>query len=116
MGLWAVAEKLADTSPLGTVLLLPLHDARGPTSEVEIGWHLHPAHQGRGIATEAAGALLDAAAQARIPQVLALTDLDNARSQALALRLGMRDEGTTDRWFAITTRQYRKALVRSRAD
>jgi RimJ/RimL family protein N-acetyltransferase len=116
MGLWAVAEKLADTSPLGPVLLLPLHDARGPTSEVEIGWHLHPAHQGRGIATEAAGALLDAAAQARIPQVLALTDLDNARSQALALRLGMRDEGTTDRWFAITTRQYRKALVSSTPD
>lgn len=111
LGLWVVAEKPAGSTPVGTVLLLPLHDATGPTSEVEVGWHLHPGHQGRGIATEAADALLDAAARACIPQALALTDLDNARSQALALRLGMKDEGTTDRWFAITTRQYRKTLT-----
>jgi hypothetical protein len=25
----------------------------------------------------------------------------------------MRDEGTTDRWFGLTTRQYRKAITRS---
>jgi len=29
--------------------------------------------------------------------VLALTDLDNVRSQAVAARLGMADEGPTDR-------------------
>ena len=39
----------------------------------------------------------EAAAGAGIGQVLALTDLDNVRSQAVAARLGMRDEGTTDR-------------------
>jgi RimJ/RimL family protein N-acetyltransferase len=37
-------------------------------------WHLHPQHQGQGFATEAAGALLAAAATAGIGEVLALTD------------------------------------------
>jgi RimJ/RimL family protein N-acetyltransferase len=115
-GLWAVAQTCVDTTPIGTVLLLPLQDDTGATSEVEVGWHLHPQHQGRGIATEAAGALLNAAAQAGIPHVLALTDLDNAPSQALALRLGMTDEGITDRWFALTTRQYRKVLAGAAPD
>ena len=41
---------------------------------------------------------------------VALTDLDNAPSQAVAARLGMRDEGTTDRWFGLTSRQFRKTL------
>jgi len=43
--------------------------------------------------------------------VLALTDLDNVRSQAVAARLDMRDEGTTDRWFGLTARQFRKTLA-----
>ena len=47
------------------------------------------------------------AAEAGIDQVLALTDLDNVASQRVAARLGMRDEGVTDRWFGLTTRQYR---------
>ena len=77
----------------------------------EVGWHLHPQHQGQGFATEAAGALLAAAATAGIGEVLALTDLDNVRSQAVAARLGMSDEGTTDRWFGLTARQFRKTLT-----
>jgi RimJ/RimL family protein N-acetyltransferase len=48
--------------------------------------------------------------QAGIDQVLALTDAANVRSQAVAARLGMRDEGITRRWFGLTTRQYRKAV------
>ena len=52
-----------------------------------------------------------AAATAGIGQVLALTDLDNVRSQAVAARLGMSDEGTTDRWFGLTARQFRKILA-----
>jgi RimJ/RimL family protein N-acetyltransferase len=74
---------------------------------IEMAWHLHPDHQGRGLATEAAAAVLAAAAAAGIEQVLALTDLDNVRSQAVAARLGMRDEGVTDRWFGLTMRQFR---------
>ena len=90
---------------------MPLSDADGPTGLIEVGWHLHPQHQGQGFATEAAGALLAAAATAGIGEVLALTDLDNVRSQAVAARLGMSDEGTTDRWFGLTARQFRKTLT-----
>jgi RimJ/RimL family protein N-acetyltransferase len=115
LGLWAIvplAPGAPSRSPAGTVLLMPLADADGPTGLIEVGWHLHPRHQGQGFATEAADALLAAATGAGIGQVLALTDLDNVRSQAVAARLGMRDEGTTDRWFGLTARQFRKTLAR----
>lgn len=102
LGVWAIVPH-EDGTPVGTVLLLPLHDAAGPTGEIEVGWHLHPGWQGRGLVTEAAGALLGIAA---LPRVLALTDPDNERSQAVAGRLGMADEGLTDRWFGLTTRQF----------
>ena len=114
LGLWAVVPLAPGTPsrpPAGTVLLVPLADADGPTGLIEVGWHLHPQHQGHGLATEAADALLAAAAKTGMAEVLALTDLDNVRSQAVAARLGMSDEGTTDRWFGLTARQFRKALT-----
>jgi RimJ/RimL family protein N-acetyltransferase len=77
---------------------------------VEVGWHLHPQHQGQGIATEAARAVLALAAPAGIDQVLAITDVDNAASQRVAARLGMTDDGVTRRWFGLTARQYRKVI------
>lgn len=94
------------SGPVGTVLLLPLRDAAGATAEVEVGWHLHPDWQGRGLATEAAMALLSEAAGAGLDRVLALTDPDNTASQAVGRRLAMVDEGLTDRWFGLTTRQF----------
>ena len=103
-GLWALVPSDGD-EPVGTMILLPLEDAEGPTSEVEVGWHLHPDHQGRGLVTEAARALLQRAAQAGHSRVLAVTDDDNVASQAVARRLGMVDEGLTDRWFGLTMRQ-----------
>lgn len=107
LGLWAMVP-LDDPAhrPVGTLLLLPLDDADGPTDLVEIGWHLHPDHQGRGLVTEAAAGMLAAAAQAGLPRVLAVMDLDNTRSRAVADRLGMHHDGTTDRWFGLTLRQY----------
>jgi RimJ/RimL family protein N-acetyltransferase len=110
-GLWALVPRTGPgerpaADPVGTVLLLPLDDATGPTGEVEIGWHLHPDYQGRGLVTEAARALLSAAARAGQERVLALTDPDNAASQAVAGRLGLADEGLTGRWFGLTTRQF----------
>ncbi len=36
---------------------------------------------------------------------------DVMRSQAVADRLGMSDEGTTARWFGLTARQFRKTLT-----
>ena len=111
IGLWAIVPVApADDVPIGTVLLLPLRDAQGPTDDIEVGWHLHPDHQGKGYATEAADALLGAAAEAGVAEVLALTYLDNIPSQEVAARLEMVDEGPTDRWFGLTTRQFRKAL------
>ena len=122
LGLWAIVPLLSPTGsrptesrpPVGTIPLVPLADASGPAGLVEIGWHLHPRQQGQGFATEAAGAVLAAAAKAGIGQVLALTDLDNAPSQAVAARLGMRDEGTTDRWFGLSSRQFRATITVAR--
>jgi RimJ/RimL family protein N-acetyltransferase len=94
-GFWAIE---VDGVPVGTVLLLPLEDS----GEVEIGWHLHPAHHGRGLATRAARELLSRTGG----RVLALTDPDNLASQAVALRLGMTDEGLTDRWYGLTARRF----------
>lgn len=107
LGLWAIVP-VADPAakPIGTALLLPLTTDEVQTEEIEIGWHLHPDQQGKGFATEAAQALLQAAASSGIRTVIALTDLDNVRSQAVAVRLGMTDEGTTDRWYGLTTRQF----------
>jgi RimJ/RimL family protein N-acetyltransferase len=113
LGLWAMARLAADGAPgapVGTLLLLPLADDDGPTGLVEVGWHLHPEHQGQGLATEAAQAVLAAAAQAGIGQVLALTDPDNVASQKVAARLGMTGEGVTGRWFGETMLQYRKMI------
>ena len=110
LGLWAVvprADGAPSGQPVGTLLLLPLSDDAGATALVEIGWHLHPDHQGLGLATEAARAVLTAAGTAGIGQVLAITDLDNTPSQRVAARLGMTDEGITERWFGLTARQYR---------
>jgi RimJ/RimL family protein N-acetyltransferase len=109
LGLWAIVPLTSARSrlqPAGTILLLPLADASGPAGLIEVGWHLHPQQQGQGLATEAARAMLAAAAKAGIDQVLAITDPDNIRSQAVAARLGMRDEGITQRWFGLTARQY----------
>jgi RimJ/RimL family protein N-acetyltransferase len=106
LGLWAVVPTGHDV-PVGTVLLMPLLEDGAPTDQVEVGWHLHPDHQGRGLVTEAAGALLARAAESGRTEVLALTDPDNTASQAVAGRLGMVDEGETGRWFGLTTRQYR---------
>jgi len=106
-GLWAIVS-LAAGRPVGTLLLLPLSDGDGPTGQVEIGWHLHPDFQGKGLATEAARAVFTRAGEAGIDRVLAITDLDNAASQRVAERLGMADDGVTDRWFGLTARQYSK--------
>ena len=71
---------------------------------VEIGWHLHPDVWGRGIATEAATRVLGHASGLR--RVVAVTHPDNEPSQRVARRLGMRDEGLTDRYYDTTTRLF----------
>ena len=74
----------------GDVLLMP----KGPSySEAEVGWTLDPRFAGRGIATEAARAMIDLAFDHYgVHRVTAQLDARNARSAAVCERLGMRRE------------------------
>lgn len=60
--------------------------------EPELGWLVYPGAEGRGIAQEAARAMLDWA-RGRLPGLVSYVDADNVRSIRLAQRLGaMRDD------------------------
>ncbi len=109
-GLWAV-ERKDDGRVAGTVLLAPLPDADG---EVEVGWHLHPDSWGSGLATESAGALLDAAFAEGLTEVLAVVLPGNAASMAVCARLGMTHHGLTDRYYGAEMELFR--LTRQRRE
>jgi RimJ/RimL family protein N-acetyltransferase len=94
-GRWAAVER-ASGIPAGTVMLRPLSDGEG---EVEIGWHFHPDSWGRGLATEAATALLARGFGDGLDEIWAVTTLDNDRSAAVCRRIGMRLVGITSRWY-----------------
>ena len=94
-GAWAVVERATDI-PAGTVLLKPLPDGAG---EIEIGWHFHPDSWGRGLATEAARALLARGFALGLAEIWAVTDPKNQRSVRVCEKLGMRLLGTTHRWY-----------------
>lgn len=93
-GAWAVVERATGVSA-GTVLLKPLPDS----GEIEIGWHLHPDSWGRGLATEAARALLARGFALGLAEIWAVTDPDNQRSARVCKKLGMRLLGATHRWY-----------------
>lgn len=68
----------------------------------EIGYILHPDHHGRGLATEAASAMLDLAfGELGLHRVYGRTDARNTASAALMRRLGMRQEAhfIQNEWF-----------------
>lgn len=61
--------------------------------EIEILYAVHPAHWGRGLATEAARAVLDHAFRTlSLPRIAARADTPNVESIRLMERLGMRFE------------------------
>jgi RimJ/RimL family protein N-acetyltransferase len=63
-------------------------------AEVEIGWSLRRPFWGRGLATEAAAAAVEAAFAHLAPRrVVSLIAPANRRSIAVAERLGMREDG-----------------------
>jgi RimJ/RimL family protein N-acetyltransferase len=101
-GLWAVVPD-AVGHPVGTVLLVPLPDADGEdTSDIEIGWHLHPDHWGNGYATEAASRLLQYARETLgIAVVNSLAYQGNDASLGVMRRLGMVPRGETDEWYGV---------------
>lgn len=92
-GLWAVTTH-ENPRPMGWI------GASHPTfvpelaEEVEIGWTLHPTLWGRGLATEGAAAATRATFDTLpVERVISLIDPRNARSAAVANRLGMTRAG-----------------------
>ncbi|HTY73336.1 MAG TPA: GNAT family N-acetyltransferase [Actinomycetes bacterium] len=84
IGLLAV-ERRADGAFLGMCGVA--HEEWYP-DDVQLGWRLAREHWGHGYATEAGRAWLTYALSHH-PRVLAVTDVENARSRAVAERLGM---------------------------
>ncbi|MFD9423724.1 MULTISPECIES: GNAT family N-acetyltransferase [unclassified Streptomyces] len=66
------------------------HTTYGPVGEIEIGWRLGRAAWGRGYASAAARTAVERVRAAGVPEVVAMIDSRNARSVAVAERLGMR--------------------------
>jgi RimJ/RimL family protein N-acetyltransferase len=100
LGVWAIEVEATEPTPCGSALLLPLPRSDGrPTDAVEIGWHLHPAAWGRGIATEAARALVERARAHGLGVLHAVVRSGNTRSLAVCDRLGMTRLGTTQEWY-----------------
>jgi ribosomal-protein-alanine N-acetyltransferase len=87
-GLWAVVDK-SDGAFLGHCGFLPLDG----TPEVEIGYAIARSHWGRGLATEAAGAALRYGfEQAGLDRIVAITRPENAASQKVMKKIGLRFE------------------------
>lgn len=90
MGHWAFLE--GDTV-VGIGHLRPSWELPGELPE--IGWYLSPLHGGRGLATEAASALLHhALTDLGLTSVWALVHIENKPSLKLATRLGFLNVGT----------------------
>jgi len=93
-GFWALETH--DGTLVGATLLKPLPDAE----EVEVGWHLGTAHWGSGYATESArGAIAYGFERCGLDVVYAVIVAENIASIAVARRLGMTYEGSTDRYY-----------------
>lgn len=91
LGAWAVVVR-ASGAVIGDAGLRPL-EGRGP--EIELGYTLGRAWWGRGYATEAAGAWLDAAlGPLGIQEVVAVVEPGNAASARVLEKVGMRAAGT----------------------
>lgn len=66
------------------------HRSFGPVGEIEIGWRLGRSAWGHGYATAAGRATLERMRALGVPEVVAMINTRNARSVAVAVRLGMR--------------------------
>jgi RimJ/RimL family protein N-acetyltransferase len=106
-GIFAVVPHGTDRV-VGMAILVPIPASDGfDRDDVEVGWHFHPDAWGHGYATEAATALVERAFAAGIPEVYAVTDPDNVRSQAVCRRLGMTDLGLRTDWYDRELRAFR---------
>ncbi|HVF20895.1 MAG TPA: GNAT family N-acetyltransferase [Mycobacteriales bacterium] len=93
-GQWALETH--DGTLVGMALLKPLPDA----AEVEVGWHLGKPFWGSGYATEGArGAIAHGFTVCGLNVIYAVVVAENEASAAVAGRLGMHHEGSTDRYY-----------------
>lgn len=93
-GMWALETH--DGTLVGMTLLKPLPNA----DEVEVGWHLGRAHWGRGYATEGARAAIERGfTTCGLDVIHAVLVKENEASAAVARRLGMAYQGSTDRYY-----------------
>lgn len=91
----------------GMTMLVPIPPSAGvDRDDMEIGWHFHPDEWGNGYATEAGAAMVERAFAAGIPELYAVTDPDNAPSQAVCRRLGMTDLGLRADWYDRELRSF----------
>lgn len=87
----ALAVCLRDEPGVVGEVTLTLADARA--AQAEIGWTLHPRHEGHGYATEAAAALATFAFDTLgVHRLYARLDVENTGSVRVCERLGMRRE------------------------
>lgn len=110
VGFWAIEER-ATATVAGTVLLTTAGDGRPHpvhgAEELEIGWHLHPDSWGRGLAREAAAALLDAGLASGISPVHALLYPDNEPSARVCRAIGMVEQPIeVDTWYPGESRHF----------
>ena len=97
--MWAIcvtSAKPALARPVGTVSVKPAP----ASSELEIGWYLHPDYIGLGYATEAARLLLDRTLAMDVPRLWAFMWPDNHASANFARAVGMTEIGVIhDPWY-----------------
>ncbi len=88
---------------VGCSLIKNLPDGDGNlTNEIEIGWHLGSSYWGKGLATEFGKKLIHIGLTTlRIPELWAVTDLENTPSQAVCKRLGMKHVGRTEKYYGM---------------
>ena len=104
LGVWCVNLRGGDK--IGTCILLPLpveeqdtrwnfhEEGRRINEDVEVGYMLKPAFWGKGFATEITRGLLRFAfEQTSLTEIVAVTDPENAASQNVLRKSGLRDIG-----------------------
>lgn len=89
LGIWLTCERDSG-EPVGVHLLNHL---RGE-SLIQVGYLLYPEFWGRGYATEMARAVMHYGfTEAALPQIVAITDLDNLNSQHVLQKVGLQRRG-----------------------
>jgi ribosomal-protein-alanine N-acetyltransferase len=88
-GLWAVVERETGEA----IALCGLIAVEGVGPDIEVAYHVARRHWNRGVATEAAGACVEAGLAAGLTRVIAYVVPENAASVRVLEKIGMRRDG-----------------------